>query len=110
MTVPVLPEGMSDEEVRDALARLSAHKTFSGASRLRNVLQYVVQQTLAGHANELKEYTIATSVLDKPDDFDPQTDSIVRVMFGRVRNGLQLYYATDGAEDPIRIIIPLGGY
>ncbi|MDX1718005.1 MAG: hypothetical protein R3287_13935, partial [Anderseniella sp.] len=110
MTVPVLPEGMSDEQVHDALARVSAHKTFSGASRLRNLLQYVVQQTLAGHGDELKEYTIATSVLDKPDDFDPQTDSIVRVMFGRVRNGLQLYYATDGADDPIRIIIPLGGY
>jgi adenylate cyclase len=110
MTVPVLPEGISGEQVRDALARVSAHKTFAGASRLRNLLEYVVEQTLVGHGDELKEYTIATSVLDKPEEFDPQTDSIVRVMFGRVRNGLQLYYATDGADDPLRIIIPLGGY
>jgi hypothetical protein len=110
MTEPVLPEGMSGEQVRDALARVSAHKTFAGASRLRKLLEYVVEQSLAGHGDELKEYTIATSVLDKPEEFDPQTDSIVRVMFGRVRNGLQLYYATDGAADPVHIIIPLGGY
>jgi adenylate cyclase len=110
MTEPVLREGITPGQVRDALSRVSAHKSFAGASRLRNLLEYVVNEQLAGNGDELKEYNIATSVLDKPEDFDPQTDSIVRVMFGRVRNGLQLYYATDGADDPVHIIIPLGGY
>ena len=100
----------SRHDVADALARVAAHKSFAGAARLRKLLEYVVERTLEGQGGDLKEYTIAIDVLGKPDGFDPQTDSIVRVMFGRVRNALELYYATDGASDPVHIVIPRGGY
>jgi adenylate cyclase len=110
MTQTNLPEGITRQDVGDALARVTSHKSFSGAARLRQLLEYVVSQTLAGKGDELKEYAIAVDVLDKPDDFDPQTDSVVRVMLGRVRNALELYYATDGAQDRVQISIPRGQY
>lgn len=97
-------------EAEHALSRVLEHRSFAGATRLRQLLEYVVTRQLEGQGEEIKEYSIAVDVLDKPADFDPQTDSIVRVMLGRVRNALELYYATEGADDPVQIVIPRGGY
>ena len=97
-------------EVESALERVVDHRAFAGAARLRQLLEYVVLRELEGRGEELKEYSIGIDVLDKPASFDPQTDSAVRVMLGRVRNALELYYATDGANDPVHIVIPRGGY
>ena len=103
-------QAASADEIEQALARVLEHRSFAGASRLRQLLEYVVMRQLEGEGEEIKEYSIAVDVLDKPAGFDPQTDSIVRVMLGRVRNALELYYATDGAADPVHIVIPRGGY
>jgi hypothetical protein len=54
--------------------------------------------------------SIATEVLGRSADFDPQTDSIVRVEMGRLRNALDFYYATHGANDPVRIKFERGSY
>src|SRR5271163_305655 len=48
----------------------------------------------------IKEYQIATEVLGRSTDFDPQLDSMVRVQAGRLRVKLTEYYGTDGAGDP----------
>ncbi len=103
-------EPVTASEIETALSRVLEHRSFAGATRLRQLLEYVVMRQLEGQGEEIKEYSIAVDVLDKPADFDPQTDSIVRVMLGRVRNALELYYATDGASDPVHITIPRGGY
>ena len=42
--------------------------------------------------------------------FDPRSDSIVRVEVSRLRGRLDLYYATEGASDPVRIRVPKGSY
>ena len=47
---------------------------------------------LLGNANILKEYTIALNVLDKPSNFKPQENSIVRIHAGRLRRALNHYY------------------
>jgi hypothetical protein len=58
----------------------------------------------------LKEYQIATEVLGRPADFDPHSDSSVRVQMGRLRTKLAEYYSGEGAADPILIDIPKGRY
>ncbi len=101
---------VTTQEVEEALEQVVSHRSFASAARLRQLLEYVVLRELEGRGDELKEYSIGIDVLDKPAEFDPQTDSAVRVMLGRVRNALELYYATDGANDPVHIVIPRGGY
>src|SRR4051794_33795449 len=98
------------EAFRAALARVVASEPFRHAPRLVAFLTFVVEKTLSGEAAAIKGYTIATQALGRPDDFDPQTDPIVRVEAGRLRRALQTYYAGEGADDPIRIGIPLGSY
>ena len=73
-------------------------------------LQYVVEETLAGRANRIKAYSIATIAFGRDPSFDPQSDPIVRIEAGHVRRALERYYQSEGHDDPIRITIPTGGY
>src|SRR3954452_6958245 len=98
------------EAFRAALARVAASEPFRHAPRLVAFLTFVVEKTLSSETAAIKGYTIATQALGRRDDFDPQTDPIVRVEAGRLRRALQTYYAGEGADDPICIGIPLGSY
>jgi tetratricopeptide (TPR) repeat protein/TolB-like protein len=73
-------------------------------------LEYVVQQTLEGRAADIKEYTIGVDVFERGADFDPKADSIVRYEARRLRAKLHEYYAGAGANDPVIIHLPKGGY
>jgi hypothetical protein len=58
----------------------------------------------------VKEYRIATEVFGRPENFDPQVDSTIRVQAGRLRVKLTEYYAGEGAEDPVVVEMPKGQY
>jgi adenylate cyclase len=73
-------------------------------------LSYIVEETLAGRANRLKAYNIATEAFHRGADFDPQQDSIVRIEAGRLRRALEHFYLTDGRDHEIQIVVPKGSY
>src|SRR5580658_7100197 len=81
-----------------------------GSESLCKLLQYLAKQSLYQPQAPLKEYQIATEVYRRPADFDPHTDSTIRVQAGRLRLKLAEYYATEGANDPIVVRIPKGSY
>jgi hypothetical protein len=74
------------------------------------LLQYLAHHTLNSPADHLKEYQIGTEVLGRPVDFDPQTDSSVRMQVGRLRTKLVEYYNSAGIHDPVLVDIPKGRY
>ncbi|MEO0544001.1 MAG: hypothetical protein AAFY99_09320 [Pseudomonadota bacterium] len=74
------------------------------------MLQYVVDQHLAGHGARIKGFTIAQDVFGKSDDFDPAMDAVVRVQAGRLRDQLKTYYENEGSDNSLRISIPRGTY
>ena len=96
--------------VEAALERVLASESFRGLGRLRQFLQYIVAETLAGHSEEIKEYSIGVAVYNRGIHFDPRCDSIVRVEAIKLRQRLQRYYHREGAVDSIIISIPKGGY
>ena len=96
--------------INEALARVLASQVFRGAARQCRFLEFVVRQTLDGHADQIKAFVIAIDVFDRDEGFDPVGDPVVRVQAGRVRQSLDRYYATEGATDPVRITIPKGRY
>ncbi len=104
------PNEPPHDEIMAQLARILATAEFASSARLQRLLTFVVEETLAGRAVQLKEYTIATGVFDRDDSFDPQTSSIVRVEASRLRSKLEKYYAIGGADDPIMIELPTGSY
>jgi hypothetical protein len=81
-----------------------------GSESLRKLLQYLAKQALNHPDAPLKEYQIATEVYGRPSDFDPQTDSTIRVQAGRLRLKLAEYYGAEGAADPLVVKIPKGSY
>ena len=96
--------------IEKQLERVLASPQFADTTRLNRFLQYLVERTLDGDAESLKGYTIGVDVFDKPDDFDPAIDTIVRVQAGKLRTRLDLYYADQGRDDPLRILVPKGSY
>lgn len=96
--------------MRAALERILASRCFEQAARSSSFLRFVVGETLAGHGDRLKGYTIAVEVFGRPVDFDAQSDPLVRVEAGRLRRRLIEYYADEGRDDPVRIDLPRGSY
>lgn len=96
--------------IEEALACVLASRDFRSSERKRRFLQFVVRETMAGHADRIKAYTVAIDVFDRDPSFDPSTDPVVRIEAGRLRRCLEHYYMTDGAGDPVRITIPKGSY
>jgi TolB-like protein len=74
------------------------------------LLRYLIQRTLDGEGDQLKEYVLGTEVFDRSDSYDPRVDSIVRVEVRRLRSRLEDYYRGAGASDPVVITIPRGSY
>ena len=101
-----IPEG----DIRAELERILASKGFASAGRLSRLLRYIVDRTLAGEADQLKEYAVGIEVFDRDDKYDPRLDSIVRVEAGRLRSRLDEYYNGEGASATWRITLPRGGY
>ena len=98
------------QEVEAQLERLLVSGVLQPSQMLCDMLRFVVEETLAGRQQTIKGYTLATRVFNRPDDFDSSTDPIVRIHAGRLRRRLSEYYAGDGADDPVIIEIPKGGY
>jgi hypothetical protein len=80
------------------------------APNLRHFLEYVAEQYFAGNSDQVKEYSIAVHALHRLEQFDPQSDTIVRVTAHTLRKKLEQYYATEGADHPIQIRLPSGKY
>lgn len=98
------------EEKIEQLERLVRSHTFQGSENLIALLNYLVQDALSNPDVHLKEYTIATEVFGRGSDFDPRTDSVVRVQAKRLRTKLQEYYETEGKSDRVFIDLPKGHY
>jgi TolB-like protein len=109
-TLYVANQLFSEDAITDQLERIFIHPDFNKSEILKRFLFYIVQETITGNANCLKEYTIALNVLEKPPSFNPQQDCIVRIHAVRLRQALSNYYLEVGTDDEIIIGIPKGKY
>jgi TolB-like protein len=100
----------ASDDVRRQLDRLLASALFANAGRMSRFLKFVVERTLAGDGERLKEYVIGVEVFDRDADYDPRLDAIVRVEAARLRSKLAEYYATEGRGDAVVLTMPKGGY
>jgi len=100
----------TEDDVRRQLDRLLASGGFANAGRMSRFLKFVVERTLAGEGERLKEYVIGVEVFDRDAEYDPRVDSIVRVEAARLRSKLAEYYAGEGRNDAIVLSLPKGGY
>jgi hypothetical protein len=98
-----------EEEWQELQAVLQS-EILKKAPNLLHFLEYVAEQHFAGKADQIKEYSIAVQALHRPEQFDPQSDTIVRVTAHALRKKLEHYYAIEGAEHRVQIQLPSGKY
>jgi adenylate cyclase len=106
-------QNRADAEIAKAricLDRILASPCFVQSERQQRFLKFIVTETLAGHTDRLKGYTIAVEVFDRDVSFDPAVDAIVRVEAARLRAKLREYYEREGGTDPVRFELPKGAY
>lgn len=96
--------------IQTELERILVSRCFRSRSILRKFLSYIVQETLAGRQEEIRQYTIATKGLGKPKDFSAGENPLIRIQAGRLRTQLEEYYTTEGRFNPLRISLPTRSY
>jgi len=102
--------GITLDLVRQQLARILASRTFATSERHQRFLEYTVSRALVCQTEDLKEYSVGVEVFERPVDFDPRIDAVVRVEAHRLRARLKKYYETEGAADPVIVEFPASGY
>src|ERR1700685_3269304 len=95
------------QQDRDVIL-LELHKVlvsphFCNSKRYPALLQYIVEKTLAGEDDLLKERTLGVEVFDRHPSYDTNADTVVRYTAGEVRKRLSLYYSDLGRKAAIRI-------
>src|SRR5690242_2958227 len=101
---------LSKDEKLAQLERILQSQILQGSESLRAFLRFVVKKARDQQEDQLKEYTIATEVFGRGDQYSPRTDSVVRVQASRLRSKLQEYYFTEGKADEVLIDLPKGHY
>lgn len=109
--IPFQPESAEDfAVVREQLDRILAHPLFSNSKRYPSLLRFVVEQTLDGNADQLKERLIGIEVFGRAPDYDANADPVVRVTAGETRKRLAQYYYEPEHAGELRIELPTGAY
>ena len=104
------PAPIAGELVRSQLERLRRSPAFARSANLFAFLRFVVEETIAGHGDTLKELVVGDTLYGRRTPYDPRIESTVRVEARRLRRKLGEHYNGPGRDDPIRIELPVGSY
>ena len=104
------PSVVPRDALFEQLDKILSGPQFKTSERSSTLLRFLIEQSVSGRAERLKEYEIGTEVLGKSPAFDPRTDPIVRSEVSRLRSRLEKYYAASGQADPLIIELPKGSY
>jgi hypothetical protein len=92
------------------LERLLANPHFSNSRRFPSFLRYIVNATINGQADLLKERTLGIEIFGKDPEYDTAVEPIVRVTAAEIRKRIAQYYQDPGHEDELRISLAPGSY
>jgi hypothetical protein len=104
---PLAPDSAS---VRRQLKLILANPLFTNSKRYPVMLAYVVEQTLAGNAAELKERTIGVEAFGREPSYDVNLDPVVRTTAAEIRKRLIQYYYNPEHAGELIIELPVGSY
>jgi len=97
-------------EIHRELERILESSWFRTSRRSCALLRYVVEESLHGKSDTLKERMIAVHAFNRSPDYDNNADPIVRAAAGDVRRRLAQYDGEIDHINNIRIGLPVGSY
>jgi hypothetical protein len=96
--------------IGEQLNRMVASTYFSHSKRLPNFLRFVVEHTLAGDVENIKERTLGIEIFGREPNYDTSADPIVRVTAAELRKRMAQYYQEHARNQELRISLPSGSY
>ncbi|MGA3334608.1 MAG: hypothetical protein ABSC62_10660 [Terracidiphilus sp.] len=100
----------AQKAIGEQLERLLASPYLSHSKRFPNFLSFVVEHTLAGEVDDIKERTLGIEIFGKDASYDTALDPIVRVTAAEIRKRLAQYYQDSAHDEELRITLPSGSY
>ena len=102
------PAVVSAAEVAAALDLILVSDVFAKVERPSRFLRHVVEASLRGQQNLLKESLLGIEIFGREPSWNPRIDPVVRQEAARLRKRLARYYETASPE--VRIHLPVGTY
>jgi hypothetical protein len=96
--------------IQEQLERLLSNSHFNQSRRFPSFLRFVIDQTLLGQTELLKERTLGIEIFGREADYDTASDPIVRVTATEIRKRIAQYYHEPGHEAELRLSLPSGSY
>src|ERR1700721_2692204 len=88
--------------VQEQLERLLSNSHFKQSRRFPSFLRFVIDQTLLGQTDLLKERTLGIEIFGREADYDTASDRIVRGTPTETRKRIPQYYQEPGHETELR--------
>src|SRR5579863_24374 len=101
---------LTAEMIRAQLELLVRDDIFRSSKRSVAFLKYVVEQTLNGSADRIKERTIGVEVFGRDPSYDTSGDHIVRTAAMELRKRLATYYVDERHRGELRMSLVPGSY
>jgi hypothetical protein len=101
---------LTAEMIRAQLDLLIHDEVFRSSKRSVAFLKYVVEMTLSGSADQIKERTIGVEVFSRHPSYDTNLDHIVRTAATELRKRLATYYVDEKHRPELRVGLTPGSY
>jgi hypothetical protein len=101
---------LSGDLVQQTLVDVFQSAPFRASKQSQQLLRYIVDHSLSGHSELLKERLIGVNVFKRQPDYDTNEDPIVRARAAEIRKRLAQFYLGEGSRSSIRIEIAPGSY
>src|SRR6266498_990315 len=107
-----VPDTVPDRsEIRTLLEDILRSVPFRTSPQCRNLFRYIVEHSLSGLDDSLRERVIGIEVFGRTTDYDNAEDPVVRLRAADIRKRLAQYYlANESVPGDWRIEIPTGSY
>src|SRR5271170_444494 len=98
------------DQVRQQMNRLLETAHFKNSRRYPALFRFIVEETLEGRGEFLKERLLGVRVFNRPPDYDTADDPIARVTIAEIRKRIAQYYHEEAHESEMRIELMPGHY
>ena len=105
-----IPADLTHEMILAQLQLLTRDEIFRASKRSIAFLRFVVEETLKGSADQIKERTIGMEVFGRTSSYDTNLDHVVRTAATELRKRLAIYYGDEKHRCELRISLQPGSY
>jgi hypothetical protein len=101
---------LTHEAIREQLDVVVKDPAFRSSKRSVQFLRYVVEKTLSGSADQIKERTIGVEVFGRDPSYDTNVDHVVRTAAIELRKRLAIYYGEEKHRSELKLNLVPGSY